>query len=276
MRDLSGRVAVVTGGGGGIGRGMALAFAEAGMHVVVADIDAEAAEGVAEELTSETVNGLALCVDVTRKEDVDALAERAYAEFGAVHLLCNNAGVTTFGLMGRDVSDDDWRWVLAVNLEGVINGIQAFLPRMQAQEGEKHVVNTASIAGMNPSPLIAPYVASKYAIVGISETLRLEGAGSQIGCSVLCPGNVKTQIVESQRNRQERFGERGEANPMIAKAIEAGVDPLWVGRLVRRAVIDDELYVFTHAETREAVEQRFRGILAAYDWANEVKETEGE
>jgi NAD(P)-dependent dehydrogenase (short-subunit alcohol dehydrogenase family) len=274
MEQLSGRVAVVTGGGGGIGRGMAIAFAEAGMHVVVADIDAEAAESVAAELAGGSVRSLAQRVDVSLRQDVDALAERAYAEFGAVHLLCNNAGVTTFGIMGRDVSDDDWRWVLAVNLEGVINGLQAFLPRLQAQAGEKHVVNTASIAGMNPSPLIAPYVASKYAVVGISETLRIEGAGSQIGCSVLCPGNVKTQIVASQRNRQERFGERGEANPMIAKALESGIDPLWVGRLVRRAVIDDQLYIFTHPETRAAVEQRFQGILAGYDWADQAKEEE--
>jgi NAD(P)-dependent dehydrogenase (short-subunit alcohol dehydrogenase family) len=269
MKDLNGKVAVVTGGGGGIGRGIALAMADAGMEVLVADIDLEAAESVASEVAERGVRSLALRVDVTQRDEVEQLAERAYGEFEAVHLLCNNAGVTTFGMMGSDVRDEDWRWVLSVNLGGVINGIQAFLPRMQAQEGEKHVVNTASIAGVHPSPIIAPYVASKYAVVGISETLRMEGGGAKISCSVLCPGNVKTGIVHSQRNRQEAFGEPVEINPMIEKSIEDGVDPLWVGRMVRQAVIDDELYIFTHPETRDPVEARFGAIRAGFDWANQ-------
>jgi len=268
MKDLSGRVAVVTGGGGGIGRGIALALADAGMHVVVADIDLAAAEGVAAEVADRGVRSLAHGVDVTRRDEVERLAERAFAEFDAVHLLCNNAGVTTFGMMGTDVRDEDWHWILAVNLGGVINGIQAFLPRLQAQAGEKHVVNTASIAGLHPSPLIAPYVASKYAVVGISETLRMEGGGANISCSVLCPGNVRTGIVHSQRNRQEAFGEPVEINPMIEKSIEDGLDPLLVGRIVRQAVIDDELYIFTHPETREPVEARFASIRAGFDWAD--------
>lgn len=268
MKDLNGRVAVVTGGGSGIGRGIALAMADAGMHVVVADIDLTAAESVAAEAAERSVRSLAHEVDVTERDAVERLAERAYGEFDAVHLLCNNAGVTTFGLMGMGARDEDWRWVLSVNLGGVINGIQAFLPRMQAQAGEKHVVNTASIAGLHPSPLIAPYVASKYAVVGISETLRMEGGGSNISCSVLCPGNVNTGIVHSQRNRQEAFGEAIEINPMIAKAIEDGLDPLWVGRMVRQAVIDDELYIFTHPETREPVEARFGAIRAGFDWSD--------
>jgi len=268
VKELAGKVAVVTGGGSGIGRGMSLAFADAGMHVLVADIDAESAAAVAAEVADRGVRGEACEVDVTRREAVENLAERAYREFEAVHLLCNNAGVTTFGLMAGDVRDEDWRWVLAVNLGGVINGLQAFLPRMRAQPGEKHVVNTASIAGMHPSPLIAPYVASKYAIVGVSETLRLEGVGAKIGCSVLCPGNVKTGIVHSQRNRQTAFGEPADVNPMIEKSIEDGIDPLAVGRLVRRAVIDDEPYIFTHPETRHAVESRFDAVRAGFDWTD--------
>jgi NAD(P)-dependent dehydrogenase (short-subunit alcohol dehydrogenase family) len=268
MNDLNGKVAVVTGGGSGIGRGIALAMADAGMHVVVADIDLKAAESVASEVAERNVRSLAHEVDVTQRDEVERLAERAYGEFEFVHLLCNNAGVTTFGMMGPDVRDEDWRWVLSVNLGGVINGIQAFLPRMQAQAGEKHVVNTASIAGVHPSPIIAPYVASKYAVVGISETLRMEGGGAKISCSVLCPGNVKTDIVYSQRNRQEAFGEPVEINPMIEKTIEDGLDPLWVGRMVRQAVVDDELYIFTHPDTREPVEARFGAIRAGFDWAD--------
>jgi NAD(P)-dependent dehydrogenase (short-subunit alcohol dehydrogenase family) len=247
---------------------MVLAFADAGMHVVVADIDAEAAQAVAAEVGERGVRSDAVEIDVTQRDAVERLAERAWSEFEAVHLLCNNAGVTTFGLMGSGVRDEDWDWVLAVNLGGVINGLQAFLPRMQAQAGEKHVVNTSSVAGMHPSPLIAPYVASKYAIVGVSETLRMEGVASKIGCSVLCPGNVRTGIMRSQRNRHSDFGDPGEINPMIEKSIEDGIDPLAVGRLVRRAVIDDEPYIFTHPETREAVESRFEAIRAGFDWAD--------
>lgn len=268
MKQLKGKVAVVTGGGSGIGRGIALAMADAGMHVMVADIDSAAAREVAEEVEQRGVRGVPHDVDVTRRDDVEKLAERAYGEFDAVHLLCNNAGVTTFGMMGSEVRDDDWRWVLSVNLGGVINGIQAFLPRMQAQPGEKHVVNTASIAGMHSSPIIAPYVASKFAVVGISETLRMEGVAANISCSVLCPGSVKTGIVYSQRNRREDFGEPVEINAMIEKLIEDGVDPLWVGRMVRQAVIDDELYIFTHPETREPVEARFDAVRAGFDWAD--------
>jgi NAD(P)-dependent dehydrogenase (short-subunit alcohol dehydrogenase family) len=269
VKDLSGRVAVITGGGSGIGRGMALAFADAGMHVVIADIDRRAAHAVAEEVAACGVDGLAFTVDVAERSSLEGLAERAYGEFGAVHLLCNNAGVTTFGFMCNDLSDEDWRWVIEVNLFGVINGLQAFLPRMRAQEGEKHVVNTASIAGVNPVPMVAPYVASKYAVVGISESLRMEGAGAHISCSVLCPGNVDTQIAHAERNRPQHYGEARPGNAFVEQAVAEGMDPLLVGRIVRRAVIDDEMFIFTHPETRLAVEQRGQGLLAGYDRAEE-------
>jgi NAD(P)-dependent dehydrogenase (short-subunit alcohol dehydrogenase family) len=265
VKDLSGRVAVITGGGSGIGCGMAQAFAEAGMHVVIADIDLQAAEAAAEEVASRGVRSLALQVDVAQRASLEQLAERAYGKFGSVHLLCNNAGVTTFGFMLEDLSDDDWRWVIEVNLFGVIHGLQAFLPRMRSQAGEKHVVNTASIAGVNPVPMVAPYVASKYAVVGISEALRMEGAGANISCSVLCPGNVNTRIVEAERNRPEQFGQRKPGNPFVQQAIAEGMDPLLVGRIVRRAVEDDEPFIFTHPETRIPLEQRSQGLLAGFE-----------
>lgn len=265
MKELAGKVAVITGGGSGIGRGMALAFAEAGMHVAIGDIEPEAGERVRREVEAQGVKAIALPLDVVSREAMEVFAERIYAQLGAVHLLCNNAGVVTFDLMDR-ISDRDWRWVLSVNLDGVINGLQAFLPRMKAQTGEKHVVNTASIAGIGPNEGIAPYVASKYAVVGISETLHAERKHHGIGCSVLCPGNVRTQIVASGRNRQDSVGG---PDPRVQRDVQnlisAGMDPLAVGRIVRQAVLDDDLYIFTHPDTRAIAEDRFRSILAAFD-----------
>jgi NAD(P)-dependent dehydrogenase (short-subunit alcohol dehydrogenase family) len=265
MKDLAGKVAVITGGGSGIGRGMALAFADAGMHVAIGDIEPDAGERVRGEVQERGVKGIAEPLDVTDRDAMEAFAERIYGELGATHLLCNNAGVVTFDLMD-DISDRDWRWVLAVNLEGVINGLQAFLPRMKAQTGEKHIVNTASIAGIGPHEGIAPYVATKYAVVGISETLHAERPRHGIGCSVLCPGNVQTQIVASGRNRQDRLGGPDHrVHPDVQKQISAGMDPLRVGRIVRQAVLDDDLYIFTHPDTRAIAEERFQAILAAFD-----------
>ena len=270
MKDLAGRVAVVTGGGSGIGRGMVLAFAEAGMKVVISDIDIEAAGSVCGEVQKLGSAALALRVDVSRRDDVQALADRVWREFGGAHLLCNNAGVTTFGLMCDGISDADWRWVLSVNLEGAINGLQAFLPRMRELEGEKHVVHTASTAGVGPSPLVAPYAASKHGLVGISETLRIEGAQHGISCSVLCPSAVSTRIVESERNRHAEFGgpRQGVSNEGIAThTATVGLDPLWVGRMVRQAVIDDLPFIFTHADTRALVDARYQAMLESFEWA---------
>lgn len=267
MRDLAGKVAVITGGGGGIGRGMALAFAEAGMRVALADVEEAPARRAAEELVAHGAEAIAVRTDVTSLASVEALADRVYDAWGAVHLLCNNAGVSTFSMLA-DLTADDWRWVLSVNLEGVSNGLLAFLPRMKAQAGEKHVVNTASIAGMVAMPLLGPYIASKYAVVGISEALRIEGAGYGLSCSVLCPGNVATGIVKSARNRPDTLGgPSSEYNELVQSAIAEGLDPERVGRVVRRAVLDDTPYIFTHTEQRAAFEARVEKIRRCYDMA---------
>jgi NAD(P)-dependent dehydrogenase (short-subunit alcohol dehydrogenase family) len=165
----------------------------------------------------------------------------------------------------------DWRWLLNVNLEGVANGLQAFLPRMKAQAGEKHVVNTASVAGLFAMPGIGIYNATKYAVVGISETLRVEGAGWGLGVSVVCPGSVRTRIMESERNRPTELGESkplGFAAEGGANVIAAGLDPLAVGRRVRAAVQSNELYVFTHPESRAFFERRAAAIRAGFDAAD--------
>ena len=271
MRDLSGKVAVVTGGGSGIGRGMALAFADAGMTVVVSDIELPAADKVAAEMQAAGQKALAVQTDVAKRDSVEALAERTYRELGAAHLLCNNAGVAVFGPL-HEQRDTDWRWLLSVNLEGVANGLQAFLPRMKAQPGPKHVVNTASVAGIAALPGLGVYTATKYAVVGISETLRLEGAAYQLGCSVLCPGVVNTNIMTSERNRPAELGESKPFVPQnaasLGEALRTGRDPLWVGRRVRHAVENDEAYIFTHPNTRALFDARFGGMRAGFDAAD--------
>jgi len=271
MRELGGKVAVVTGGASGIGRGMVLAFADAGMHVAIADVEPAAAEKVADEVRARGVKALVVATDVASRDSVEALASRVYAELGAAHVLCNNAGVAVFGPLA-EMSDSDWRWVLGVNLDGVVNGLQAFLPRMKAQSGEKHVVNTASVAGVIAFPGLGVYNATKYAVVGISETLRLEGAAWGLGASVLCPGAVRTRIMESERNRPAALGDskpidiplRGNTSSVITQ----GLDPLAVGRRVRAAVQNDELYIFTHPETRALFARRVEAMNQGFDLAD--------
>jgi NAD(P)-dependent dehydrogenase (short-subunit alcohol dehydrogenase family) len=264
MKDLEGEIAVVTGGGSGIGRAMVLAFAEAGMHVAVADVDVQAAAAVCAEVETIGTRALAVETDVMRREAVFALAERVWATFGATHVLCNNAGVVTFGPMD-ELTHADWQWVLGVNLLGVVHGLEAFLPRLRAQPGLKHVVNTASIAGVAPYEGIGPYTASKYAVVGLSEALRLEGVPWGLGCTVVCPGNVRTRIVQSARNRPADFGGAEHVvNPDVQRQTDEGLAPDRVGRLVREAVLADRPYVFTHPENRALVEARFGAMLDAF------------
>ena len=272
MKDLEGKVAVITGGGSGIGRGIALAVADAGMSVVIADIESDAAEAVAEEVRGRGVDGVAAVTDVSVLGSVQELAESVYARFGAAHLLCNNAGVVVMGTIDT-MTSADWKWVLSVNLDGVVNGLQAFLPRMRDQTGQKHIVNTASAAGLYPQAGMGVYSASKYAIVSISEVLRDEAAGYGLGVSVLCPGVVRTNISNAHRSRPAELG--GPVTPQWLtemessrdKRLEIGIDPLEVGQLVRQAVLDDELYILPSPETRVDVEARFQEILAAFDRA---------
>jgi NAD(P)-dependent dehydrogenase (short-subunit alcohol dehydrogenase family) len=270
MRELTGRVAVVTGAGSGIGRGMALAFAEANMRVVVSDIEIAEAEKVASEIRATGKEALAVHTDVSKRQSVEELAERAYRELGSVELLCNNAGVSVFGPLDEQ-TDNDWRWVLSVNLEGVVNGLQAFVPRMKAQSGPKHVVNTASVAGIAALPGLGVYTATKYAVVGISETLRQEGARHELGCSVLCPGGVSTNILTCERNRPAELGQsrpRREPAAVAADILSRARDPLWVGRRVRVGVENDEAYIFTDPRTRALLELRYAGLRAGFDAAD--------
>jgi NAD(P)-dependent dehydrogenase (short-subunit alcohol dehydrogenase family) len=263
MKDLAGRVAVVTGSGSGIGEALALALAGQGMHVAVSDIEEAQAVRVARAVSEKGVRALAVRTDVSDAQAVESLAAHVYAELGACHVLCNNAGVLLFGGVA-DKRLDDWNWVLGVNLYGVVHGLQAFLPRMLEQGGEAHIVNTASVAALGGSGI---YGASKAAVLSLSETLAEELTGRGIGVSVLCPSYVNSKILDAQRNRPARFGARA-AEPFGTATVTTGLDASAVAEDAIAAIREGRLYVFTHPEpmsARPRAVQRFEALLAAMD-----------
>jgi NAD(P)-dependent dehydrogenase (short-subunit alcohol dehydrogenase family) len=270
MKNVSGKVAFVTGGASGIGLGIAGAFVEAGMKVVLADLRQdhidEALAAFDGQDRSKSVH--AIRVDVTDRSAMAAAADETERMFGKVHVVVNNAGV---GIQGpfKGVTYADWDFGLAVNLGGVVNGLQTFLPRIRAHGEGGHVVNTASLAALVPMPAqFVIYVAAKAAVVTISETIRAELVQENIGVSVLCPGPIRTNIGELARNRPPQFG----VGDAFREAEEAGatkvpfpsmMEPAEVGRLVLKAVLDDELYIITHGEWRPGAETRHAAIIGA-------------
>lgn len=265
MRDLGGKVAVVTGAASGIGRAMAERFAASGMRLVLADIEARPLDEVAGALSAGGTDVLAVPTDVSVAKSVEELAAAASERFGPAHVVCNNAGVGAGGLTWQ-IPLSVWRWVVGVNMWGVIHGIAAFLPAM-VERGEGHLVNTASVAGLLASPGLTPYAATKHAVVGISESLHHELALAAPGVkvSVLCPGAIATRIVDSERNWPERLGPRPEpaTNPVMSEVgeavrahIEAGMAPSDVAALVLDAVTEERFWVLTHPEYREPLMRR--------------------
>jgi NAD(P)-dependent dehydrogenase (short-subunit alcohol dehydrogenase family) len=276
--EFQGRVGVITGSAHGIGRGLARVFAQRGMHIVIADIDATAAETTAEEIRALGVHSIGLRTDVSDSASVEALAERAYAEFGTVHLLCNNAGVVV-GKPITELSPQDWRWLYGVNVEGVVNGVRAFVPRMrQRATGEPaHIVNTSSIAGLAPldSQNMGLYGATKAAILAYTEVLQRELAPENIGVSVLFPGRVpETNLSNSTLVRPEAFGGPSPAAPR-GKMIPPSELPPGVTRwtmtpeeVAEKAVLGiqaNRMYIVADPQRREAPETRFQRILADFD-----------
>jgi NAD(P)-dependent dehydrogenase (short-subunit alcohol dehydrogenase family) len=248
-------VAVVTGGGSGIGRALVLALARAGSRVVVADVDEGAMAAVAGEITALGGEAVTVRTDVSDLGQVQALADQAWKAFGAVHVLCNNAGVAAWGGLER-ATHRDWQWVLGVNLWGVIHGVETFVPRMIAGGQRGHVVNTASMAGLIASQGLGVYNTSKYAVVGLSETLAKDLKPYGIGVSVLCPMGVETRIRESERNRPAAL--RNDAAPAAAvELIGRSLAPEVVAAMVLDAIRRNELYVITHDEGAEPLRRRF-------------------
>jgi NAD(P)-dependent dehydrogenase (short-subunit alcohol dehydrogenase family) len=265
LTSLTDRTAVVTGGASGIGRALALLFAREGAHVVVADLD-EA--GMAETVAGVSKAGrraLAVKTDVSRLADVHALADRAFGEFGAVHVVCNNAGVALWGGL-ESVTHKDWEWAMGVNLWGVIHGVEAFVPRMVAGKQPGHVVNTASMAGLIASQGLGIYNTTKYAVVGLSETLQKDLRGYDIGVSVLCPMGVNTQIRKSDRNRPAALrNEAAEGEGRAVELIGRYLPPEHVAERVLRAIYANRLYVITHEEGLTPLKRRFERMAQAIE-----------
>jgi len=275
VRELAGKTAFVTGGASGIGLALGSAFAQAGMKVMLADIETEALAAAVESLRHSAPDIRGVVCDVADPVSVERAAKASYEAFGNVHVVCNNAGVAAAGGIDN-ISLDNWRWVLDVNLMGVLHGIRSFLPHIRAHGEGGHIVNTASMAGMNGGLGFSPYVASKFAVVGMSEGLATQLKPLGIGVTVLCPGYVRTRIGESARNRPERYGTTQTPDPAslaglllahIAERLQSGLAPSEVAARVLAAIRGDELYVFTHPEMRGEVEERFAVIMAGMDKA---------
>jgi len=265
----AGRVAVVTGAASGIGFGLSERFAGEGMRVVMADVEEPALREAAEVLMGRGGIVLPVPTDVSRPEQLDSLRDRALETFGAVHVLCNNAGVAGLGRPLWDVTPGEWGWVLGVNLWGVINGIRSFLPVLREQDAA-HIVNTASVAGL-VAGILGPYSVTKHGVVALSEALyfQLLQHGASVGVSVLCPGWVKTRILDSDRNRPADLGPPGELEPTQAavrevgrQKVESGIEPAEVAAHVVDAIRSGRFYVLTHPEMNDAIRRRADDVLA--------------
>jgi len=274
MDSFVGKVAVVTGGASGIGLALARRFATEGMKVVIADVEAgaldDATKALGEEFGEDDVAGV--LTDVRDPEAVEALADATFERFGAAHVVCNNAGVAVGGFAWT-VPADRWRWIVDVNLMGVVNGIRSFVPRM-IEQGEGHVVNTASVAGMITAPAMSPYVATKHAVVALTESLFLDLhlAGEGVSASVLCPEWVRTRISESERNRPDEVGgmtgppaATGDGTPvdvasMVETLVSAGIEAAEVADKVFEAIVEKRFWVFTHDTSLASAKRRWSAI----------------
>src|SRR5256885_5568944 len=266
MRELRGKVAAVTGAASGLGRAMALAFADEGMHVALGDV-ADTSDVFA-AVEAKGVSALAMKLDVSKPQEVEAFAELIDKDLGGAHVVCNNAGVSPLGA-AWETSLDDWRWIVDVNLWGVVHGVRSFVPRF-LKRNEGHVVNTASVAGIINPPGSSAYNVTKHAVVALSETLYhdLRERTARVGVSVLCPAYVPTGIADSERNRPAgveptiKTEETLAREAMLRKAVSSGrLSADDVARAVVQAVKEERFYVLTHPRIKGAIRARMEDIL---------------
>ena len=266
MEQLTGKVAVVTGAASGIGRALADRFAAERMRIVLADVEEQALDTASEELRASGAEAVGIQTDVSVAADVEHLRDVALRAFGAVHVVCNNAGVGAGGPIWT-VPLESWRWILGVNLWGVIHGVHAFTPLL-VEQGDGHIVNTASAAGIVSAPFLGPYVTSKHAVVALSESLALDLAGTGVGVSVLCPLWVRTRIHESSRNAPAEVLNAEAAHEVsmpahlsqLAAIVERGLEPGVVAGQVTDAVRADRFYVLPHPQVKQAAVERVRRL----------------
>lgn len=269
MQNLQGKVAFITGGGSGVALGQAQVFAEeAGMKVVIADIRQDHLDAAMAWFTARKLPAHAIRLDITDREAYVRAADEAERALGPVDLLCNTAGVSQFGPI-ENATYDDWDWQLDVNVKGMINGVQTFMPRMIKRGAGGHIVNTASMSAFVALPNTAIYCTTKYAVRGLSESLRIELEKHGIGVSILCPGAVNTNIHESVLSRPERYGRTGyygadpETFKRLKSVIETGIDPLDLGRIVLEAVRRNDFWILPYPEFIPTLEKYNGEVLAA-------------
>ena len=272
LQDLAGKTAVITGGASGIGLALAEQFGAEGANIVIADVQADALEAARQRLEAAGVTVLALTCDVRSAAQIESVAAAAQQRFGNIHLVCNNAGVVSTGRVA-EITQASWEWVIDVDLWGVIHGCRVFLPILSGQGEPAHIINTASMAGLNSGPYMAPYYVAKYGVVALSESIfyELAAENSPVGVSVLCPGFVQTGIARPARNAppgiDDWVAEGSEAGAgfaaLLRAGVEAGKEPAEIASLVRDAVRENRFYILPHgAEASwETVERRAQAIV---------------
>jgi len=269
INDFKGKVAVITGGASGIGLGLANAFSKRGMKLVLADIDKKALDKVSKEFSDKKVEAMTVITDVSDPEQVAHLADASYERYGHVDILCNNAGIGVGGPI-RFLTQENWNWTLGVNLFGVIYGIQSFLNRMLKSKESCHIINTSSLAGLTPGDT-GPYSASKSAVIAISEILALECFNTNVSVSVVCPGFVRSNIIENADILSETQEGLWQPTPVMIKSsgsemenakklIELGMDPEVMAEMVIKAIENDIFYIVTHPEYIPLIKSRFESI----------------
>jgi len=267
MLEVQGKTAFITGGASGIGLGMAKVFANAGMQVVIADIRQDHLDQAMEHFSATNFRVHPIRLDVSDRAAFSRAADEAERVFGPVQIVCNNAGINMFAPMD-ECTYDDWDWIMGVNLGGVINGIQTFIPRLKAHGEGGHIVNTASMAAFITGPGAGIYTATKFAVRGLTESLRWNLAPLNIGVSVLCPGLVNSAIHESDKVRPEALSKN--VGPIdqafmerLADIHKVGMDPVEVGEKVLAGIQRNDLYIFPHPEFKEELREIFDEILVA-------------